>query len=109
MEKKEAACPALISARDGETIFLSKFPFYVGSLAEYMDYVIEQDTVSRFHAKLIQQGNRVFVADLNSTNGTKVNGRGLTVGEQMPLTNGDRVVFADAEYTYYEKKEEAFF
>ena len=107
--KKESTCPALISARNGETIFLSKFPFYIGSLSGYMDYVIEQDTVSRFHGKFIKQGESVLLADLNSTNGTKVNGRGLTVGEQVPLANGDRVLFADVEFMYFEKKEDAYF
>jgi len=107
--KKETSCPALRSERNGETVFLTKFPFYVGSLAEYMDYVIEQDTVSRFHGKFIKQGDRVLLTDLNSTNGTKVNGRSVTVGEQMPLTNGDRVLFAEEEFIYFEKKEEALF
>ena len=97
--------PALISQRNGETIFLTKFPFYVGSLSGYMDYVISQDTVSRFHAKFIRQGKTVLLSDLNSTNGTKVNGRELEVQEQAPLINGDRIWFADAEFVYFENRE----
>lgn len=103
--KKTETSPALISQRNGETVFLTKFPFYVGSLSGYMDHVIPQDTVSRFHAKFIQQGKAVLLSDLNSTNGTKVNGRVLNVQEQVPLSNGDRILFADTEYVYFEKKE----
>lgn len=103
--KKTESGPAMISQRNGETVFLTKFPFYVGSLAEYMDYVISQDTVSRFHAKFIRQGKTVLLSDLNSTNGTKVNGRELAVQEQIPLTNGDRILFADAEFVYFENQE----
>ena len=102
--KKTEACPSLISQRSGETVFLTKFPFYVGSLFDYTDYVIKQDTVSRFHAKFVKQGERVFVVDLNSTNGTKVNGRALNVQEQIPLSNGDRVKFAEEEYLFFEKE-----
>lgn len=103
--KKTETGPALISQRNGETVFLTKFPFYVGSLPGYMDFVIERDTVSRFHAKFISREGEVLLSDLNSTNGTKVNGRMLNVQEQVALVNGDRIVFADEEYVFFEKKE----
>lgn len=102
--KKVEDGPALISQRNGETIFLTKFPFYVGSLSGYMDFVIERDTVSRFHAKFMKREGTVLLSDLNSTNGTKVNGRMLNVQEQAALVNGDRIVFADDEYVFFEKK-----
>ena len=102
--KKVEDGPALISQRNGETIFLTKFPFYVGSLSGYMDFVIERDTVSRFHAKFMKREGTVLLSDLNSTNGTKVNGRMLNVQEQVALVNGDRIVFADDEYVFFEKK-----
>jgi len=102
--KREEMYPVLVSQRNGETVFLTKFPFYVGSLSNYTDYVIERDTVSRFHAKFIKQGETICLADLNSTNGTKVNGQYLNVREQVQLENGDRIMFADAEYVFYEKQ-----
>lgn len=94
--------PVLVSQRTGETVLLKKFPFYVGSYSGYMDYVIERSTVSRFHAKLIKQGDRVLLSDLNSTNGTKVNGRMLDVQEQLAMADGDCILFADEEYVFYE-------
>ena len=103
--KKEETGPALISQRNGETVFLTKFPFYVGSLSGYMDHVIRKDTVSRFHAKFIKQGRSVVLSDLNSTNGTKINGKVLNVQEQTVLVNGDRIMFADEEYVYFDKGE----
>lgn len=103
--KKTESEPVLISRQTGETVFLTKFPFYVGSLNGYMDYVIERETVSRFHAKFIKQGERVVLSDLNSTNGTKVNGRVLGMQEQAAVADGDCILFADAEYVFYEKRE----
>lgn len=102
--KRSESYPVLISQRNGETVFLSKFPFYVGSLSEYMDYVIPKDTVSRFHAKFVLRDKTVLLVDLNSTNGTKINGKTLNVQEQALLCNGDRVLFADEEYVFYEKE-----
>ncbi len=102
--KKERFSTALISVGGAEKVFLTKFPFYVGSMAEYMDYVVNKDTVSRFHAKFIKQGEQICLMDLNSTNGTKVNGRELNVRETVLLSDGDRILFADVEYIFSEKE-----
>lgn len=104
--KKQTYSPALIARGKQEKVFLTKFPFYVGSMPDYMDYVIDRDTVSRFHAKLIMQDEQVYLVDLNSTNGTWVNGVGLNVREQVLLSEGDRILFADAEYIFTEKEPE---
>lgn len=98
--KTADATPMLLSGKTGEVIYLTKFPFYIGSLPEYMDYVIPDNTVSRFHAKLICREGNIYLTDLNSTNGTKVNGHTLNVQEQARLEEGDRIVFAEAEFCF---------
>jgi FHA domain len=45
--------------------------------------------VSRLHAIIRRRGNRVLLKDLNSANGTYVNGRRLPPGREEPLANGD--------------------
>lgn len=99
--KKDTGCPMLVSEQKGETIELKKFPFYIGSLAGYADGVLANDTVSRFHAKLLKEGEEVFVTDLNSTNGTRVNGEILNIQEKVKLSSGDRIAFAEEEYCYF--------
>jgi uncharacterized phosphosugar-binding protein len=54
----------------------------------YNDIVIDNLAVSGEHAVLQMSGNEVYVEDLNSTNGTYVNGK--TVKKQL-LQNGDSV------------------
>lgn len=98
--KKTEKGPFLISEESGEVIYLKKFPFYVGSLPEYMDYVIQNDTVSRFHAKFINTERGIALVDLNSTNGTKVNDMMLNVQEQKTLSEGDRIAFAEAVFSF---------
>ena len=102
--KKEIIFPALISVEKAEKVFLKKFPFYVGSMPGYMDFVIARDTVSRFHAKFIMKGEQVYLTDLNSTNGTRINGRELNVRDMVLLSEGDHILFADAEYIFSEKE-----
>jgi pSer/pThr/pTyr-binding forkhead associated (FHA) protein len=48
------------------------------------DFVIAHDSISRRHAMLARDGDRVIVTDLGSTNGTFVNGRWTTQAEILP-------------------------
>jgi len=45
--------------------------------------------VSRLHAVIRRRGNRVLLVDLNSANGTYVNGKRLDPSREEPLANGD--------------------
>jgi hypothetical protein len=54
---------------------------------------IEDSTVSREHAALVRRGDRWWVVDLGSTNGTSVNG--VQAAEQ-PVAIGDRIELGDA-------------
>ena len=52
------------------------------------DIVIAEPTMSRAHAAIGFDGERFFVQDLGSTNGTRVNG---SAAEKAELKNGDEV------------------
>src|SRR5881398_1802149 len=54
--------------------------------------VIEDSSISLMHAKITRKNGDFFLKDLNSTNGTFVNGQ--PVGEAR-LRDADRVRFAD--------------
>jgi hypothetical protein len=58
------------------------------------DFVICNDSVSRKHAMLVRDGDRVIVTDLSSTNGTFVNGRWVTQAEVRP---GDRLQLGELD------------
>ena len=64
---------------------------YIGKNAEN-DYVINAPTVSRKHAVItVDDNGTVTIKDLNSTNGTYVNGERVT---QKTLHEGDIVTVA---------------
>lgn len=48
---------------------------------------------SRQHAQILRRNGHYLIRDLNSTNGTFVNGWRLIPGDCHPLTDGDRVQF----------------
>jgi hypothetical protein len=60
------------------------------------DCVLADETVSRRHALLRRAGDSWLLVDLNSTNGTRLNGWRLV--EEIEVRAGDRVSFGSARY-----------
>ncbi|MFA9431650.1 FhaA domain-containing protein [Egicoccus sp. AB-alg2] len=63
---------------------------------------LDDSTVSREHAALVRRGETWWVVDLNSTNGTSVNG--VHAAEQ-PVAPGDRIELGDAVVELVEGRE----
>jgi pSer/pThr/pTyr-binding forkhead associated (FHA) protein len=61
----------------GDTINIGPKTMTVGRSPDN-DIVIDDPTVSRQHARITYDGNKFYVEDLNSTSGTKVNGKNVT-------------------------------
>lgn len=72
---------------DGSRVVLGTDPAVIGRLPE-CTIVLNDRNVSRRHAEVRRQGSDLVVADLGSTNGTRVNG--VPVRERV-LANGDEV------------------
>ena len=60
----------------------------------------EEGGVSRRHARLIHAGDSWYVLDLDSTNGTYVNGTQIASQVQVPIQDGDRISFGDAALVF---------
>lgn len=61
---------------------------------------LDDSTVSREHAAFVRRDEGWWVVDLNSTNGTRVNGRAAA---EHPLADGDRVTLGDAALEFVER------
>jgi hypothetical protein len=81
-------------------IHLGTEPLYIGKKKGESDVLLDSPTVSRLHARLELQQGRCLVRDLNSKNGTFVNGDRLRPQEQRELVPGDRIAFAEVEYYF---------
>eukprot|EP00879_Flechtneria_rotunda_P000568 GHRR01000675.1.p1 GENE.GHRR01000675.1~~GHRR01000675.1.p1 ORF type:complete len:193 (+),score=38.63 GHRR01000675.1:138-716(+) len=68
--------------------------FEVGR-ASPADIMLNIPTVSSRHALLRVEDNKLCITDLNSTNGTMVNGQELTPMDNMEVEIGAEVIFGD--------------
>jgi hypothetical protein len=72
---------------DGRRLALGEEPVVLGRLPD-CQIVITDPKASRRHAEVRPAGHGFVVADLNSTNGTKLNGAEI---REQPLHDGDRI------------------
>jgi signal transduction histidine kinase len=61
------------------------------------DIVLALDSISRFHARIDRRGDFYILQDLNSSNGSQVNGERVT---QSALNHGDLVSFGNVEFQF---------
>lgn len=95
-KKKEE--PELVCEQTGEVIRLTKFPFYLGSAKEYADYVPLGEGVSRIHCCISKKENNFYLSDLNSTNGTYLNGKEVSTGKELLLSANDEIRVCSQEF-----------
>lgn len=75
-------------------------PFVVGKLMDKVDFVLGDDAISRLHAKIDKIDNgEMTITDLNSKNGTYINGERLLANETRKIFRGDEIGFADLIFT----------
>lgn len=79
---------------------LIQFPLTIGKLAQFCDVVIPDNTVSRMHARLEERNGKVYISDLNSTNGTLRNGDLLSMHEEVAMEPGDKIMLGRVCLTY---------
>lgn len=89
-----------INISGGEDIMLIHYPFVIGSRNKNCDYVIDNPLISRKHAIIWNEHGEIYVEDVGSTNGTKVNGMKIPSCEKIKLTTGDIVEFANIKFRF---------
>jgi hypothetical protein len=87
-EGPQGLSAASVVQADGMRVVLGPEPITIGRLPE-STIVVNDPNASRRHAEIRRSGNDVVVVDLNSTNGTRVNG--ATIRERV-LNDGDQIV-----------------
>jgi hypothetical protein len=81
---------------DGRRMGLGEAAVTIGRMPD-CDIVVADPKTSRRHAEVRPVGNGFVVVDLDSTNGTRVNG---TVVRQQPLADGDRIGVGATEFRF---------
>ncbi|MEW6573236.1 MAG: FHA domain-containing protein [Bacillota bacterium] len=84
-----------------EIIRINKAEFYIGRKREAVDYCeAANKNIGRVHAKIVFTEGVYYVVDLESKNGTYLNGERLLSNRQYPLKFGDKIRLANVEYLF---------
>lgn len=86
------------SQADYPMIPLSDREVLIGKQKELVSCVINSPQVSRVHARIRRGVDGYYLRDLNSTNGTSVNGEMIFGDEEVRLCPGDHIAIADIVY-----------
>lgn len=83
----------LVETKRGKEIrhYIESFPYTIGKVKDNVDLTLSDLSVSRIHARIIEENGRVYVQDCNSTNGTYVNGILLDKEEKIPIERDDEI------------------
>ena len=85
----------------GNRIDLRTLPLTVGKAPAYSDVVLADPSVSRVHARIYKgEDGCIEIRDLDSTNGTYINGEKMEPNEKRRVQRGDEVRFGNVEYEY---------
>ena len=85
----------LVPLNGGSPITIDRDITVVGRQREHCDLVLDEKSVSKMHCILVKTDGLLFVRDLDSTNGTKVNGQRISRGALLP---GDKLSFANERF-----------
>lgn len=98
MECKVSLIP--LEQENSNNILLIKFPFSIGKKKLVTDYMLDSKVISRVHAKILKENEEYYIMDLQSTNGTYVNGTKIDPLGKVSIRQGDKISFADLHYKF---------
>lgn len=72
----------------------------IGRLESQVDFAVKNPKVGKVHAKFFCNNNQYYVVDINSKNGTYINGSRTRIESNSPcmLHDKDRITLADTEF-----------
>ena len=101
MGAAESGTRKLTALDAGEAdIVIAYYPFIIGKQENLVDHVLNRETVSRLHLRIDRKEERYYVQDLNSTNGTLINGRMLENNETVEIWEGTEINIAGGRYRF---------
>lgn len=84
-----------------EKIHINKPNFIIGRVKAQADFVSKNNSVGKLHAEILYKENGYYIKDLNSRNGTYINGERIVSNVEHAIQNNDRISFANSEYKFY--------
>lgn len=75
--------------------------YHIGADVETCSMVIDEDVISLNHADIVSYGNKFYVIDLSSENGTYLNGLELPSEREVQLKDGDNLTLANIDISFH--------
>ncbi len=88
---------AIPVAIPGNDLYLGRSTDEVELLGNFVG--LPDKEVSRRHARILKQNDRYLIQDLNSTNGTELDGESIVPGTLYPLSSGNHIQVGSTELT----------
>ena len=88
----------LIPQDGGQPITIDRDLTLVGRNRHVCDLHLNHSSVSKIHCLIVKTDGLLFIRDLGSSNGTRVNGQRVTRGALLP---GDQLAFANLKFKIY--------
>ena len=85
----------LVPVDGGEPIVITRDVTIVGRGRNLCDILLQQNSISKLQCLIAKTDGLLFIRDLGSTNGTKVNGQRVTARALLP---GDELAFASVKF-----------
>ncbi len=92
------------SPESGQPFDLNRDETAIGRHPDCRIVLTNAPTVSRFHARILRDGEDYYLQDLDSRNGTYLNDERITPQEKFPLKNGDTFSVGDVEFTFNDSR-----
>ncbi len=80
---------------DGVKYMVDKDSMHIGRDLDWADIKIPHILVSRIHAEIIKRDSGLYIKDLNSKNGTYINGKKIIPDKEIEVEKGSIIAFGD--------------
>jgi pSer/pThr/pTyr-binding forkhead associated (FHA) protein/uncharacterized protein YhhL (DUF1145 family) len=87
-----------------EEVRIFKNSFIIGRSKPQVDFALQSKFVGKVHSEIINREDNYFIKDINSHNGTFVNNLRIDSNKEYEIRDGDKLVFADSEYAFFNEK-----
>lgn len=92
--------PYLQAVGGEERIVINKTDLTVGRQKEVSDHIIPNKNIGRLHAQISFSDSKYYISDLDSVNGTFINGSRILSNKEYPLYHNDKITLANLEYLF---------
>lgn len=76
---------------------ISSYPVTIGKKSSEVDCCISEQSVSRIHAKIEKVNGKMFIKDMNSTNGTLVNGQRISASTIVEIEKESEIYIGNVQ------------